>query len=228
MNKIISTFSTMLLCAFAQICNAQIIEDGISIRIPDISDPHDHPLFEQRAKECVREMNTYITSMTMKSKKDNSGRMRPTLQDRSDCRSAALELFLDNGDSIRLASGVKGAPALMEVTNLKTGNTKKPAVKKYFSNLIDLIRNGTYTDVSVTSSDIESMDITSIRKVGDRYQCVVTYTQDFIGKRGELLKYADRTKKQIVVWFVFIENPYGEKEPVPRLGDIRATETERL
>lgn len=204
--------------------------DGIEVRLPDLKNPDDQRLLQQRAKECVRQMNTYITSMTMKSARDDNGKMRPTLQDRNDCRAAALELFLENGDSIRLSNGVMCSPALMETTSVNSLGrviaTTRP-VKVYFSRLIDMITRGKYTDVSITSSDIESMYVTNIQKVGDRYQCVVTYTQDFIGKRGEIKAYADHTKKQIVVWFVYYDSPWG-KEIVPRLGDISCKETQRL
>ena len=204
--------------------------DGIDVRLPNLNNANDQQLLQQRAKECVRQMNTYISSMTKKQSRDNNGELHPTLQDRQDSKMAALELFLENGDSIMLSNGVKGAPALMETTSRNSSgrviSTTRP-VKIYFKRLIDLIIGGKYTDVTITSTDIENMDVTNIVQVGNRYQCVVTYTQDFIGRRGEISAYADRTKKQIVVWFVFYDSPWG-REIVPRLGDISCKETQRL
>ncbi len=202
----------------------QMIVDGITIQLPDLNNPRHQELLKQRAKECVRQMNTYITSMTKKAERDANNELHPTLQDRNDFRTAALELFLDNGDSITLSNGVKGAPALMETSNGRTGFVNSRPVKDYFLRLINMIIRNTYTEVKITSTDIENMDATNLVKVGDRYQCVVTYYQDFVGRRGEIKAYADRTKKQIVVWFVPYHSPYGD-EVVPRLGDISAKET---
>lgn len=216
-----------LVVALPQIAAAQITVDGITVQLPDLNNPAHQELLKQRAKECVRQMNTYITSMTKKSERDVNGEMHPTAQDRNDFRQAALELFLENGDSITLSNGVKGAPALMETSNVKTGFVNSRPVKDYFQRLINYIVRGTYTEVTITSTEIENMDATNIVKVGDRYQCVVTYYQDFIGRRGEIRAYADRTKKQIVVWFVPYHSPYGD-EVVPRLGDVSAKETTRL
>lgn len=230
MNKY-KTIAVAILFALAMasthIASAQIVVDGITVQLPDLNNPVHQELLKQRAKECVRQMNTYITSMTKKSVRDGNGEMHPSVQDRNEFRRAALELFLENGDSITLSNGVKGAPALMETSNVRTGFVNKRPVKDYFQRLINLITRGTYTEVTITSTDIENMDATNIVKVGDRYQCVVTYYQDFIGRRGEISAYADRTKKQIVVWFVPYHSPYGD-EVVPRLGDVSAKETTRL
>ena len=120
---------------------------------------------------------------------------------------------------------------MMETTSKSSkGRTIKTTypVKVYFDRLINLIiEKRVYTDVTITSTDIEAMDVTSIKKVGDRYQCVVSYSQKFIGKRGELKVYADRTKKTITVWFVVEKTIWGD-DLIPKLGDIAAGETTRL
>lgn len=234
MKNFIYILTAVMVSVFSHTAAAQadrtIDIDGIEARLPDIKNPDDQKLLQQRAKECVRLMNTYITSMTMKTRRNDEGKMRPTLQDRKDCRDAALELFLENGDSIMLTGGVRCSPVLMETTSVNSSGrviaTTRP-VKVYFNRLIDMITQGKYTDVSITSSDIESMYVTDIRPDGNRFQCVVTYTQNFIGKRGEIMAYADQTTKRIVVWFEFYDSPWG-KEIVPRLGDISCEETKRL
>lgn len=231
MKTIIQVIVSVYICIFSQICTAQIDDD--KFRWPqNMSNIQDQELFKQRAKECVRMMNTYITSMT-KEQSLKKGLMRPTTQDRWDSRAAALTLFLENGEPIRIVSEdgreTYVAPVLMEVSNANTHTTKTDPVKDYFQHLIELItkKPPRYTSVTIASSAIESMDVTSIKPVGNRYQCVVSYTQEFIGKRGEVAVYSDITKKQIVVWFVPQINPYGDKVPVPRLGDISCQETQK-
>lgn len=225
MKKIIIIILGIVLCFNVLQAQNTIFDGDIEIRLPDVNNVADQKLLQQRAKECVKQMNDYITSMTAKQINGH-----PTLNDRYKFRKTALELFLNGGDSIVLDNGVKGAPVMMETTSTnssgKTIKTTRP-VKVYFDRLIDLIRKGTYTEVKITSTDIESMDVTNIKKVGDRYQCVVSYSQDFIGRRGELKAYADRTKKTITVWFVAEETIWGT-ELVPKLGDIAAGETKRL
>ncbi|MBQ9213116.1 MAG: hypothetical protein IJ150_04160 [Bacteroidales bacterium] len=224
MKKIIITLSIVLCFNVLQAQNT-ILDNGIEIRLPDVNNAADQKLLQQRAKECVKQMNDYISSMTASQINGH-----PTLLDRYKFRKAALELFLFNGDSIELSNGTKSAPVQMETTSVnssgKTIKTTRP-VKVYFDRLINLIKKGTYTDVKITSTDIEGMDVTNIKKVGNRYQCVVSYSQDFIGRRGELMTYADRTKKTITVWFVAEETIWG-MEFIPKLGDIAAGETKRL
>lgn len=222
MKKIIIALGIALYC---NALHAQAPIEGIEIRLPDINNEADQKLLQQRAKECVKQMNNYISSMTAKQINGH-----PTLSDRYKFRKAALELFLNNGDSIELNNGIKDAPVMMETTNInssgKTIKTTRP-VKVYFDRLINLIQRGTYTEVTITSTDVEFMEITDIKDVQGRYQCVVSYSQHFEGKRGEIKTYADRTKKTITVWFVVEKTIWGN-ELVPKLGDIAAGETKRI
>ena len=120
---------------------------------------------------------------------------------------------------------------MMETTSINSSGKKikttRP-VKVYFDRLINLIAKGTYTDVKITSTSIEGMTVTSPRlDQKGRYQCVVSYSQDFFGRRGEAKVYADRTKKTIIVYFVPEKTALGV-ELIPKLGDIAAGETKRL
>lgn len=224
MKKIILTLIALCLIVFHNNAKAQLIVDGIEVILPDVTNPVHQKLMQQRAKECVKQMNDYISSMTAKQINGH-----PTLTDRYEFRKAALDLFLDNGDSIHLGNIVV-APAMMETTSKnslgKTIKTTRP-VKVYFDRLIDLIKKGTYTEVTITSTEIENMDVTNIQKVNGRWQCVVSYTQTFIGRRGEMTAYADKTKKTVTVWFVSQHTIWGD-EIVPRLGDVAAGETQRF
>lgn len=225
MKKVLITL-IIALCFNALHAQNTIINEGIEIRLPDVNNEADQQLLQQRAKDCVKQMNDYITLMTATPKDGH-----PTVNDRYKFRKAAITLFLNEGDSIDLGNGIKGAPIMMETTSKnskgRTIKTTRP-VKEYFDRLIRLIVDKRiYTDVTIISTDIEAMDVTNIKKVGDRYQCVVSYYQDFIGRRGDLKVYADRTKKTITVWFVYEEDIFG-KELIPKLGDIAAGETIRL
>ena len=227
MKKILMLLIVFWTFEFSLVSVAQntINVNGIEVRMPNVNNDADQKLLQQRAKECVKQINDYISSMTAKQIDGH-----PTFADRDSFRVNALKLFLQNGDSIELTNGVKTAPAMMETTSLnsqgRTIHTTRP-IKDYFQRLINMIKKGTYTDVKITSTDIEGMDVSSIQQVGDRFQCVVSYSQDFIGKRGEIKAYADRTKKTITVWFVVEKSIWGN-DLVPRLGDIAADETKRL
>lgn len=225
MKKLLITLS-IALCFNALQAQTTIVDAGIEINLPDVNNEADQKLLQQRAKECVKQMNDYISSMTATPKNGH-----PTVNDRYKFRKAAIALFLNEGDSITLENGIKGAPVMMETTSKSSkGRTIKTTypVKVYFDRLINLIiEKRVYTDVIITSTDIEAMDVTSIKKVGDRYQCVVSYSQEFIGRRGELKVYADRTKKTITVWFVVERTIWGD-ELIPKLGDIAAGETTRI
>ena len=225
MNRLLLTI-IIALSTISSYAQDEIVVDSIKIRLPDINNEADRRLLQQRAKECVKQMNDYITSMTASPVNGH-----PTVKDRYKFRKAALNLFLGNGDSIELANGIKTAPVMMETTSINSSGKKikttRP-VKVYFDRLINLIAKGTYTDVKITSTNIEGMDVTNIRKDEEgRYQCVVSYSQDFIGRRGEVKVYADRTKKTITVYFVTEKTILGD-ELVPKLGDIAAGETKRL
>ncbi len=236
MNKFLFILIAVCIFGFPHVSTAQNGDDigddivlGI-LRLPDLQNEADQQLLKQRAKECVKQMNSYITSMTKKAERDEDGEMHPTRQDREDRRLAALQLFLNDGEPIILPDGTVGKPVQMETSVINQGRTttKRQPVKDYFTRLINLIYGNPpyYAELTITSCDIESMDVTNIQRVGDKYECVVTYYQDFIGRRPDFRSYADWTKKQIKVFFVPIISPWGD-EIVPRLGDISVKETQR-
>ena len=92
MKKIIITLG-IILCFNALQAQNTILDGGIEIRLPDVNNAADQKLLQQRAKECVKQMNDYITSMTAKQINGH-----PTLNDRYKFRKAALELFLNRDD----------------------------------------------------------------------------------------------------------------------------------
>ena len=200
--------------------------EGIEVHLPDLNNPRDQEKLKERAKQCVKTMNSYITSMTKQAERDGRGEMHPTMDERRDFRKAALTCFLNNGDSIIL-EGVKTAPPLMEISTKRgssiTYNTRP--VKQYFTNLIRLITSGRYTELKITSSDIGNMDCTNIQQVGSRYQCIVCFRQEFIGRRGEVTAIHDHDTKCVTVWFEVIHTQWGD-EVEPRLGDTKVTETD--
>ena len=221
---------SLVLCALTQTnslmaqSDNSIDVDGIIIHIPDLNNREDQEKLKMRAKQCVRTMNSYVTSMTKKAERDGRGEVHPTLQERRDFRAAALTCFINNGDSI-IFDGVKTSPAMMEIST-KRGSTityNHRTVKQYFTNLINLIKNGRYTDLSITSSDIPQMKCTNIQRVGNKYQCIVCFTQKFVGRRGEITVTNDNDVKCTTVWFV-TEPDTGEIEA--RLGDTKVTETD--
>ena len=74
--------------------------EGINVHLPDLGNPRDQEKLKERAKQCVKTMNSYITSMTKKQERDGRGEMHPTMVERKDFRKAALTCFLNNGDSV--------------------------------------------------------------------------------------------------------------------------------
>jgi flagellar basal body-associated protein FliL len=184
---------------------------------------------KERAKQCVSQLHDYITGMTAHSENGH-----PSKGDRNTLRKAALNLFLADGDSIVVdMNGPKGSPVQIEITFRSSNNAepqkKTTAVRDYFTNLIKLVCDShKYTDVKIEYADVELSDVSDPKPISDTlWQCTVAYTQTFIGRRNELTRYADTTKKTIQVYIIVHNTVKGVTVEV-RLGDIAANETIRI
>ena len=122
-------------------------------------------LIQQRTKECVSQLNDYMSALTAKTTNGH-----PSLHDRYEFRSAILSLLVNDGDSLMLRGGSKIAPVMVETVSVNSSGRQmynvRPA-KVYFDRVIDLIKYGTFTDISVDDCEIYVFDISSITKVGD-------------------------------------------------------------
>ena len=111
---------------------------------------------------------------------------------------AALNLFLGKGKTYSDKYGnIQPAPRMqVSSINRSTGavNVRDFPVATYLSNLKYL----SYDQVEITNS--KSTFITNLQKVGeDEYEAVLSWVQIFIGKKGDMVIYKDKTKKNIVV-----------------------------
>ena len=217
--KAIRLFLLAIAIQFAAQAFGQTNIDDIDIILPDINNAQDRAMLEGRAKELVGQMNDYISNMVDKNE-TSANRWRF----RKDC----LGLFIGEGEPLTF-NGVQRDGVKMEVTSVKYGNTVKNTrlMKVYFTNLINLLEKGTYTSITITSTEVPQMEVSTLKKVSEGiYQCTVTFTQNFLGKRGERGGYGDTTKKSVTVYFVMEETIIGQ-ELIPRLGDVAAGESHR-
>jgi hypothetical protein len=94
-------------------------------------------------------------------------------------------------------------------------------VSTYLSNLKYL----SYDEVEITNS--KSTFIDNLHKVGeDEYEAVLSWVQIFVGKKGDMTVYRDKTKKDIVVKMTRNEYDDGIVRWSVLLGDTTAAVTE--
>ena len=97
-------------------------------------------------------------------------------------------------------------------------------MKTYLLNLANL----RYSDVVITSTDVSNIKVSSLRKIDeDTYVCTCYFNQTFIGYRDGIPVYKDRTSKYVKC-YVYLESTEDGLEYIIRLGDVYATDTERL
>lgn len=175
---------------------------------------------KKRAQETVGQLNDYIKGMVKKNL---------SLDNRNRKKDAALDLFIGKGGPYELA-GVRKEGVKMETTSInamgrETKNTRLMTI--YFKRLIDLIVRGTYTEIIITSTYFYDMDVSRVRQVDDdTFECVVSFSQGFIGKRGENASYVDITKKDVKAYIRKIVTDAGVEYQCT-LGDVSAGETQR-
>lgn len=143
-------------------------------------------------------------------------------------RTAALKLFIGKGyeyeENGRTRDGVH-----MEVTSLNRkskGQKRSHLMTTYFSNLIERLK---YTKVVMQTTDVAAMKVSELQQIDDdTYVCTVNFVQVFRGYSNDRMpSYQDKTDKRIKC-YVKVERVEGGYEFVVMLGDVTATDTQRI
>ena len=194
----------------------------------------DLKVLKDRVKEKVFILNNKIAFMA-----------DPTMdkKDRIDSKESAQRLFVNDCmpfiEIVDFKDGTQDVISRKGV-NMQVSSTRseKPSTKLmpiYFYGLINM----NYKYVTMTSSDIDDMEVSTLQPYGrDQngnmlYTCSVFYFQTFVGVTPEGRKYADITKKRIVC-YVQVEEVLNEKtgemkpEYMVRLGDVFVISTKKL
>lgn len=186
----------------------------------------DDDMLRRRAAEKCAQFNNYVSLIGRKI--DKKGRSVP-LQTRMYYRDAALKLFIANGNEYTEYVGTEErniAGVMMQTTSVNRPNQKPKStlMKTYLYNLANL----KYTNVVISSTDVANIKVSSLRKIDENtYVCTCYFTQTFIGYRDGIPVYKDRTSKYVKC-YVYPESTEDGMEYIIRLGDVFATDTERL
>lgn len=171
-------------------------------------------LLKRRAAEKVGQFYDYISFIASKQK---------SLEVRKIYCTKAVRLFFGNGDEFTDEYGNKKEGAMMQITSVNNTIPRTRTVKSYLSALANL----GYQDVEITSTDVQDMKVSELKKIGDGvYSCTCYVEQLFSVKRDGVLIPIDTTRKYYKC-YVFIEHTEEGDEYIVRLGDVYATETLR-
>lgn len=182
----------------------------------DVSlDSKKQEMLKIRAKEKVGQFCKDVAFIASKDK---------PLKTRNYYVRQAYKLFLNNGLPIYDEDRTLIRDStFMQVTSLRNKKPRNIALVVYLPRLADL----KYPKVEVTSTDIQEMKVSAMRKIGDgAYTCTVYFYQYFIGMTGDNhIVYKDKTNKRVQV-FIFEDKTEDGSEFIVRLGDIYADTTE--
>ena len=172
-------------------------------------------MLKRRCADKVKQMCDYIEYMANPQQKVNNRRYY---------RTAALNLFVGQGNSYEEDGRIR-AGVTMEVTSVNKKNPYSYLMKQYFSNLINRLG---YSKVVMQTTDVSAMKISELQPISeDTYVCTVYFEQSFCGYRDGRPVYKDITRKRVKC-YVKVEQTEDGEEYIVMLGDVTATDTQRL
>lgn len=172
-------------------------------------------LIQRRAAEMVSQLGDYLNYMANKEK---------SLKNRQYYRRKALNLFIGKGEGYEI-DGKMFRPVEMQTTSVNTKKVKSTPMGEYFTHLINL----RYGNVSLTTTEVGKIKVSDLKKIADNtYMCTCYIEQVFRGysKDGRPI-YGDITKKSVQC-YVTVEQTVDGTEYIVQLGNITATDTEKL
>lgn len=195
---------------------------------------HDMEVLKEHVKEKVFQLNKRIARMANPQYEIN---------ERTDAKESAQRLFVNDCmpflEIVDFKDGtqetIKRKGVEMQVSSHKRKKPNTRLMPIYFNGLINM----TYKSVKMESSDIDNMEVSTLKPYGidengnKLYTCSVFYWQTFEGTTPEGRKYADITYKRIVC-YVHVEEVLDERtgkmkpEYMVRLGDVHVISTEKL
>lgn len=145
---------------------------------------------KEQAMVKVNELTDHLSFIMKKTGYDNSVKDYHL--------KAALNLFVGNGRSYTDKWGNVQRAAQMQVSKINRA-TSEVSIKEYpVSTYLSNLKYLDYDEIIITNS--QSTCIGDLYKTGeDEYEAVLSWIQIFIGKRGDMTIYKDKTKKDIVV-----------------------------
>lgn len=145
---------------------------------------------KEQAMIKVNELTDHISFLIKKSGYDNNVKDYHL--------KAALGLFIGSGKGYTDKWGNQQRAAQMQVSRINRA-TSEVSIKEYpVSTYLSNLKYLDYDEVIITNSN--STCIGDLYRTGeDEYEAVLSWVQIFIGKRGDITVYKDKTKKDIVV-----------------------------
>lgn len=184
---------------------------GMSVHAQSSADE----MLKRRCADKVKQMCDYIEYMANPQQKVNNRRYY---------RKAALNLFVGQGESYE-EDGRNREGVMMEVTSVNRKNPQSYLMKLYFSNLINRL---SYSKVVMQTTDVSAMKISELQQISeDTFVCTVYFEQSFCGYRDGRPVYKDITRKRVKC-YVKVEQTEDGEEYIVMLGDVTATDTQRL
>ena len=172
---------------------------------------------KEQAMAKVNELTDHISFLMKKSGHDN------TVKDYH--LRAALNLFVGGGRAYTDKWGNQHRAVHMQVSKI-TRATSAVSIKEYpVSTYLSNLKYLDYDEIIITNSN--STCIGDVYKTGDgEYEAVLSWVQIFVGKKGDMTVYRDKTKKDIVVKMTRNEYDDGIVRWSVLLGDTTAAVTE--
>lgn len=182
-------------------------------------------MFRERVKQKVEEFQSSLSNYVNSS-------ISPEL--RRDYGLELFSLFMGEGEPYEYhdtesRETIKSTGVKIQTTSTNGSYVRNQLLKKYIEKLYDPQTGKSqlpYNKISIDSAS--AVRISELNKVGDHYECIAYFCQDFIGWKDGRVWYSDRTAKRIRCYIVRIDLPTGESIFEAKLGDICATETTRI
>jgi hypothetical protein len=199
----------LLIAVLTGIFSASAQSDGLTKEIENT--------LKEQAMVKVNELTDHISFLMKKSGYDNTVKEYHL--------RAALNLFVGGGRAYTDKWGNQQRAAHMQASRINRATSavsiKEYPVSTYLSNLKYL----DYDEIIITNSN--STCIGDVYKTGDgEYEAVLSWVQIFVGKKGDMTVYRDKTKKDIVVKMTRNEYDDGIVRWSVLLGDTTAAVTE--
>lgn len=204
MRKIISVFACLVL--FVTVASAQTSDLSSEVK----------ETLKHQAQIKVDELTNHISFIMQKSGYSDDVKNSHI--------KAALNLFLGKGKDYKDDYGNDKPAPIMEVSSINraSGQVRKNSfpVSLYLQN----IKHLNYDSIEITST--KSSFYGDIHKLSENeYEAVLTFVQIFIGRRGDMEVYRDKTQKAVKVRMTRI--PYEDTSRWEiLLGDTTVTVTE--
>lgn len=164
-------------------------------------------------KNCSNKIKQLYEFISLMSDKNLS------ISERELYKKAALDLFINSGNSYILDS-IQKEGVYINITNSKYHNRARPQLLKHYFDSI--IRNG-YSNIQIEAVEIAEINVESLRKNdNNEYECICTISQTFCGFKNSKPVYHDLAPKHVKYHF---NMPDFDSTPKTILlfGDVYAT-----